>query len=239
MDYTTPELMAAVMARLLKDGDTVFTGVASNLAVVATLAAKRLHAPNLVHLAIASSVDPEPDRLVPSTSGPELSHRSVCRFTLAEIFDLCARRELDVAFLSGVQIDAVGRINLSRIPRPGRPDVVISGGAGAALLMPLVKSAVLWRTVHDRRTFVESCDLVTAQGKSGWVVTPLCLMRLTEEGLALYSVHPGVSFEEVQDNTAFSLNPTGSLTPEPTPKEVAAIREIDPGSTRDLGFARH
>ena len=59
--------MAVSLARLLRDGETVFFGVASPLPMVAALLAKRLHAPGLVILTLPGGVDPAPDVLPVST----------------------------------------------------------------------------------------------------------------------------------------------------------------------------
>ena len=56
------EIMAVSLARLLRDGETVFHGVASPLPMVSILLAKVLHAPNLVYLNITGSTDPTPTR---------------------------------------------------------------------------------------------------------------------------------------------------------------------------------
>src|SRR5215213_7005604 len=96
------EIMVVSMARLLRDGETVFHGVASPLPMVAILLAKRLHAPNLVYLNITGSIDPRPDRLPVSTVDPSLLRGTRALVTLTDLFDLSARGRLDTAFLSGV-----------------------------------------------------------------------------------------------------------------------------------------
>ncbi len=66
------ELMVTALARLLRNGETVFHGVASPLPMVAILLARRLQAPDLVYLNITGSVDPRPERLPVSTVDPAL-----------------------------------------------------------------------------------------------------------------------------------------------------------------------
>src|SRR5436190_13434654 len=92
-----PTMMAVAMARLLRPGETVFHGVASPLPMVATLLAKRLHAPDLIALNITGAVDAEPDRLPASTVDPALLRGTRSLVTLADLFDLSARGRLDVA----------------------------------------------------------------------------------------------------------------------------------------------
>ena len=100
--------MAVAMARLLAPGETVFHGVASPLPMVATLLAKRLYAPDLIYLNITGVDRPRPESLPVSTVDPALLAGTRSLVTLADLFDLSARGRLDVAFLSGVQIDGAG-----------------------------------------------------------------------------------------------------------------------------------
>ncbi len=230
-------MMAVAMARLLRDGETVMHGVASPLPMVAILLAKRLHAPNLVYLSIVGGVDPSPSALPVSTVDPALLEGARAQITLTDIFDLAARGRLDTAFLSGAQIDAQGRINLSVIGDFSRPKVRLPGGAGSAALLPTAKRTILWRTRHDRRTFVEQLPFVTAAGNVDRVVTPLCLFRRVNGRLRLESLHPGVSPEEVVAQTGFALEaPDVPTTPPPTEAELAALRAVDPNGVIRVEF---
>jgi len=223
--------MAVALSRLLRDGETVFFGVASPLPMVAALLARRLHAPDLVILTIPGGVDPEPSALPISTVDPRLLVGAPALITLADVFDLAARGRLDTAFLGGVQIDRRGRINLSAIgDDPQRPTVRLPGGAGSAALMPTAGRTILWRTRHDTRTFVPELSFVTAAGNVDRVVTPLCVLRRTDGVLDVESVHPFSRPDAVRDATGFpvTVGPQTPVTPEPTEAELAALREIDP-----------
>jgi glutaconate CoA-transferase, subunit B len=232
-------MMAVAMARLLRPGETVFHGVASPLPMVATLLAKRLHAPDLVSLNITGAVDAEPDRLPASTVDPALLHGTRSLVTLADVFDLSARGRLDVAFLSGVQIDGAGRINLSAIGPYDRPAVRLPGGAGSAMLMPTARRVILWRTRHDPRTFVDRLDFVTAAGNVDRVVTPLGVFVNRDGRLEVESLHPGVTPDAFREATGFAVDfgPQTPTTPPPTAEEMAALRAIDPDGVARSEFA--
>ena len=234
------EIMAVALARLLHDGETVFHGVASPLPMVATLLAQRLHAPNLVYLNITGSIDPRPDALPVSTVDPRLLTGTRALVTLADLFDLAARGRLDTAFLSGVQIDGAGRINMSAIGDFARPKVRLPGGAGSAALMPAARRTILWRTKHDPRTFVDRLDFVTAAGNVSHVVTPLCVFARREGRLGVESIHPGVVPDVLRAATGFPIDVSQDtpLTPSPTPRELALLDEIDPARVSDSEFAR-
>ncbi len=233
------EMMAVALARLIHDGETVFHGVASPLPMVAILLAKRLHAPNGVYLGIAGGIDPRPQLLPLSTVGPELLVGTRSLVTLTDLFDLAARGRLDTAFLSGAQIDAAGRINLSVIGEFSRPKVRLPGGAGSAALMPSARRTILWRTKHDRRAFVEQLDFVTAAGNVDRVVTPLCVFRRVDGRLEVESIHPGVLPEALVAATGFGIEvgPETPVTPPPTAQELALLADLDPEGVRRSEFA--
>lgn len=233
--------MAVAMARLLNSGETVFHGVASPLPMVATLLAKHLHAPDLTYLNITGAVDSQPERLPVSTVDPALLHGTRALVTLADLFDLSARGKLDVAFLSGVQIDAEGRINLSAIGPYDHPAVRLPGGAGSAMLMPTARRVILWRTKHDPRTFVERLDFVTAAGNVDRVVTPLGIFARRDGHcrLEVESLHPGVSPAAFRDATGFPVDvgPETAVTPPPSLAELETLRAIDPTGVVRSEFA--
>jgi glutaconate CoA-transferase subunit B len=231
VEAVDPRVMMVVsLARLLRDGETVFHGVASPLPMVAILLAKRLHAPNLVYLNITGSVDPRPDHLPLSTVDPSLLRGTRALVTLTDLFDLSARGRLDTAFLSGVQIDGRGRINMSVIGDFAHPKVRLPGGAGSAALMPTARRTILWRTKHDPRTFVDRLDFVTAAGNVDRVVTPLCVFHRRDGILAVESVHPGVTSATLKAATGFPISVDDEIpvTPVPTEPELTALSDVDP-----------
>lgn len=240
LESTTPDVMMAVaLSRLLRDGETVFHGVASPLPMVAILLARATHAPNLVYLNITGSVDPTPAHLPRSTVDPELLRGTRSLITLADAFDLSARGELDTAFLSGVQIDARGQINMSAIGEYAHPRVRLPGGAGSAFLMSTANRIVLWRTRHDRRTFVEELPFVTGSGNVDRVVTPLCVFQREPNSglLRVESIHPYSTSKEVAAQTGFRVEVDGTpVTPPPTEEEWTALKAIDPTGVRRTEF---
>ena len=232
------DLMVVSMARLIRDGETVFHGVSSHLPMIAVLLAKATHAPGAVHLNIPGGVDPRKPRLQSYTSaGGELWDTAEAAFPLMEVFDLSMRGGLDVAFLSGVQFDNRGGVNASVIGDYQKPKVRLPGGAGSAVLIPTAKRAILWRTKHDTRTFCEKLDFVTARGNVSDIVTPLCVFTMYQGELILKSVHPTSTIEEVAQNTGFPIRYlTLATTLPPTEEELAKLGDIDPLDLRSLEF---
>jgi len=232
------EIMVVSMARLLRDGETVFHGVASPLPMVAILLAKALHAPDLVYLNITGSIDPIPETLPISTVDPRLLRGTRALVTLTDLFDLAARGRLDTAFLSGVQIDGRGRINMSVVGDFRRPKVRLPGGAGSAALMPRAKRTILWRTKHDPRVFVERLDFVTAEGNVDRVVTPLCVLKREQGSLRVESIHPGVDPAQLITATGFPIevDENTPITPAPTDHELSTLQQVDPSGVSGSEF---
>ena len=236
MDYTPADMMAVLLAREIRDGDRVFHGLASPLPMVAILLARSTHAPNLVYLNITGAVDPTPSRLPTSTVDPALWEGARSRITLADIFDLNARGEMDLVFFGAAQVDRRGRINLSAIGPWEAPKVRLPGGAGSAAMLPRARRAVVWRARHDRRTLVESVDFVTASGNLDRVITPYAVFERRDGLLTLRSRHPYVSDETVVAETGFALTPPCAVTAAPTAEELEALRRVDPGGVRAVEF---
>lgn len=231
------DLMAIAMARLLRDRETVFHGVASPLPMVAILLARRLHAPDLVYLNITGSVNPTPPTLPRSTVAPQLLEGAVAYVTLADLFDLSARGALDTAFLGGVQIDGRGRINMSVIGDFRHPTVRLPGGAGSALVLPTAKRTILWRTQHTTRSLVARLDFVTAAGNVDRLVTPLCVFKMEPDGFVLEQRFPGVEPAQIRSATGFTYReaPDAPVL-QPSPEERLALQAVDPERVRDIEF---
>ncbi len=226
------------MARLIKENNTVFHGVSSHMPMIATLLAKATHAPNAVHLNIPGGVNPEIEALQKYTSaGTALTDTNIADFPLSDIFDLSMRGGLDIAFLSGIQFDNRGNVNASVIGDYHKPKVRMPGGAGSAVLIPTAKRAIIWRTKHDKRTFVPKVDFVTTRGNVDRIVTPLCVFKMYEGELILESIHPTSSIEEIAANTGFDIRYIDlKYTPLPTDEEMMALSKIDPNDYRNIEF---
>lgn len=237
-NYQVSDIMICAMARLIHNGENVFHGVSSHMPMLAVMLAKALHAPEAVYLNIPGGVDPKPKNLEKYTSaGAELFQQAAAIFPLAEVFDLSMRGRLDVAFLSGIQFDKTGNVNASVIGDYHKPKVRMPGGAGSAVLIPTAKRAIIWRTKHDKRTFVEKVDFVTTRGNIDRIVTPLCIFKYENGELLLDTIHPTSNLQEVIDNTGFEVKYRSiEYTPLPSKEELAILRRIDPKNYRNIEF---
>lgn len=240
-NFKTADYITIALSREIKDGDRVFHGVASPMPVVAIQIAKQLQAKNAVYLSITGAVDAKPAHFSKfSTADATLREGAITEFLLSDIFDLSARGALDIAFLSGAQIDGEGRLNLSAIGSYEEPKVRLPGGAGSAALLPTVKRGILWKTNHDTRSFVEHLDVITAAGNTETVVTPLCIFKRSADGkLRVKSVFPNSSYEEVVEKTGFTVEKHEDYEafPSITDAEEILLQKVDPEGLRYTEFA--
>ena len=221
-DCTFEEFMAVLLSREVRDWETSACGALSFIPATALLLAEASHAPNGEFIVLDS------DYYNPFVDGKDFHY-------------LAQRGKLDLFFLSGIEIDREANFNLQLIGDPDAPDVRMPGQYGSGLLYYAVPRVILFRTRHDRRTFVEKVDYVSASASSpeGFtrrnreviVVTPMARMELSRESgqLELASVHQGHSLEEVRDNTGFDLPVKGGseeapMTPAISDQELYLLR---------------
>lgn len=254
MSPTRLEIMAAFLANELADGEVVQIGAAMPVPEVAVRLAQFTHGPNMDLIFIGARMNAAHLDVLPT---PEFGwdHRCVrwaeSYWDVGHRFDRMIDFDKKVFFIGGVQIDAHGNTNLIGV-RNDDPDSVSSfgfrgpGSVGTSTLAAHVGRYYIVSNNHDRRVFVPRCDFVSAYGwgegdpdgrrKLGlpgggpkYCVTPLCVMDFTDDTkhLRLRSLTPGVTVEEVLDNTGFDLIvPDGAIpeTPLPTGPELDIIR---------------
>lgn len=220
MEHTPEELMAAIVAREVRDGERAAVGTLSPIPAAGLLLAHLTHAPRATPIIINH------DDYWPFRRGSK------------EFYDYAQKGMFDLFFLSGGQIDQAGNLNLIGIGDADHPRVRFPGGAGSAMLYYLPKRVILFRTEHSPQSFVERVDWITSPGSSPpgvarpggpWkVITPLSVFRFDREAkrLRLDSIHPGVSLEGVRGRTGFALDSPGpiAMTPEPTAEELRVLR---------------
>ena len=166
-----------------------------------------------------------------------------------DIFSLYLQRgNVDVGFLGGAQIDQFGNINATVIGDYQHPKVRLPGSGGSMEIAAWANRCYII-TPHQKRRFPERVDFQTSIGflsggdsriKTGVrgggpqaVVTNLGILGPNEDNeLVLTAIHPGVSFEQVQENTGWVLKKAShcTVTAPPNAEELRILREeLDPG----------
>src|SRR5918998_5707209 len=161
-DYTNGELMTAVAARELRDGEVVFVGI--GLPNLACNLARATHAPGLVLIYESGAVGAVPERLPVSIGDPALVTRSLMVCSMADVFQLFLQNgRIDVGFLGGAQIDRYGSINTTVLGSYERPRVRLPGSGGAPEIAIHAKRTLVVARL-ERRAFPERVDFVTSPG---------------------------------------------------------------------------
>jgi glutaconate CoA-transferase subunit B len=217
------------LARQIRPNETTFSGVNSNLPMLACLLAKRAYDFHYTFLNVAGGVEAQPVKIPHSSSDPAIVHGSPAIFANEDFYDLSARGGLDLVYLGCAQVDGRGRTNVSVIGSWHEPKVRLPGGGGAAVLMPTAKRVVTWRTEHSTRALVDKLDFVTAAGNLVTLVTPIAVFQRRDGRLALESWNPEVTQDEIVRRTGFKFDATGAVpTPPMTLHEHSALESLDP-----------
>ncbi len=233
-------------ARLLRDHDVVFVGV--GIPNLACNLARRTHAPNLQMIYEAGVIGAQPSRLPLSIGDPSLVSGSASVCSMYDVFSLYLQRgNVDVGFLGGAQIDQFGNINATVIGDYQHPKVRLPGSGGSMEIAAWANRCYII-TPHQKRRFPAKVDFHTsigflnggdARAKTGVrgggpeaVVTNLGILKPNSEGeLVLAALHPGVSYEQVQENTGWLLKQLDDcrVTLPPNEEELRILREeLDP-----------
>ncbi len=245
--YTPQELMVAVAAREIQDGDLVFVGM--RLPILAYAVARNAHAPHARGLFEVGLMRDQPAEGFLGTMGdPPNVAGALWATRMSNVMALMAQGSVDLGFIGGAEVDRFGNLNTSYIGEPAHPNVKLPGSGGGADIAILSRR---WVTLmsHERRRLVDRVSFVTSpgygDGSAHWrkrngllgggpvaIITTLCVLRFPELGgeAFLASVHPGRTVEEVRSETGWDLKVAGDVseTPEPTESELSAIKRFDP-----------
>ena len=245
-EFSFQELMVAAASRELKDHETVFVGI--GIPQLGALLAQRTHAPHLTLIYESGVVGTQPQRLPLSIGDPTLVSGTYGIFNFYETFSMLLQRGfIDVGFVGGAQVDKYGNINSTVIGDYDKPKVRLPGSGGGCEIAGLSKRIVII-TPHEKRRMVAKVDFITSPGflegsntraqfnlggGPSAVITTMGVLRFDEQTkeMRLDSYHPGLSLEQVRQNTGWDLkaSPNVKETEPPTAEEVRILREeLDP-----------
>jgi len=246
--YNLRELLACNGAKVLEDKRSVFVG--TGLPMIASMLAQKTHAPNLLIVFEAGSLGPLMCELPISVADSRTFYKAIAASSMHDVMSLSQAGYVDYGFLGAAQMDMYGNINTTVIGDHDRPKVRLPGSGGANDVGSFSQRLIIIIANQSQRTFVNKVDFLTTPGyldgpgareKAGLakgsgpyrVITRLGVYGFDEgtKGLKLISLHPGVSLEEVKENSSFEIIIPGKIGTSyvPTEEDLRILRqEIDP-----------
>jgi glutaconate CoA-transferase, subunit B len=239
------ESFAILLARDLRPDDrTIQVGANMPMARAAAVLANLTTHPDvriLIGLGVHALGDgAEPPAVHPFLFDPRTlaAEAAMCQ---GEAFDDVHRP--DVFFMSGLQVDRRGNVNLLGIPDGDGDGGWRVRGPGSVALASMSTNCRGYYIVmgrHDARTFVERVSLISALGDATerrrlrfpgggprLVLSPLGVFDFDPDGeLRVRSLHAGVTPEQVREATGFTLKvpDDAPVTLAPTDVELATLR---------------
>ena len=248
-DYSLAELCIVAAAEAFRDdGEVLATGIGVIPRLAASLAMKTFN-PDLMMTDSEAFLLSEPNPL--GARGGDFVQANETWMGFSRIFDnvWSGRRH---AMLGPTQIDRFGQSNTSALGGTYQQPKVMMLGARGFPGNSISHANSFFVPAHNTRVFVDGeCDFVSSIGYNPerlprghslddvdirLVVTNLCVMDFggAGHGMRLVSLHPGVSLEQVRDNTGFELEVPAQVpvTCAPTVKQLAIIAALDPHNQR-------
>ncbi len=245
-DTTLVDLCIAAAAEAWRgDGEILASGMGLIPRLAAGLA-WRTHSPDLMMTDSESVLVAEP---VPIGPRGDYVPKVEGWMPFRRVFDTlwAGRRH---AMTMPTQIDRHGNINISFIGNAAKPKVQLLGARG----IPgntINHPCSFFVPSHTRRTFVQRVDMASGVGydDARWsdgvrrdlmelrlVVSNLAVMDFNgaDKALRIVSTHPGVTVEQVREQTGFELAVADSVgeTPPPSAEQVAILETLDPHGQR-------
>jgi glutaconate CoA-transferase subunit B len=180
-----------------------------------------------------------------AVGGQSTFHRAIAAAGICDVMEAAQRGFIEYGFLGGAQIDPYGNLNSTVIGDFKRPKVRLPGSGGGNDV-----GSHCWQTIaimrHDKRRFVEHLDFVTTPGyltgpgareAAGLppgtgpyrVVSNLAVLGYHPQTkrMLLLATQPGISIDQVVENTGFDLFIPDQVesNPAPTAEELHILRE--------------
>lgn len=250
LGYTANEVMTIAAARALRNDDVCFVGIGAPSA--ACNLARLTHAPDITLIYESGTIATRPDVLPLSIGDGELCDTALTTVSVPEMFRYWLQGgRITVGFLGGAQIDRFANLNTTVVGPYQRPKVRLPGGGGAPEIATQCQQVFI-TMAQNTRAFVAKLDFITSFGHGAGgghrerlglktrgptkLITDLCVMEpdtQTRE-MTVVSLHPGVTPEQLQTNTGWTLKFSESAgeTPPPTTAELRVLRDLQERTRR-------
>ena len=159
------------------------------------------------------------------------------------------------AFVGPVQADKYGQMNLSCIGDYAKPKVTMLGVRGLPGNTVNNRTSMFFSNHNTRALVSGEVSMVSGAGYNParypngkypkgldhrQIITNLCVLDFEgpDHAIRVRSLHPGVTFEEVQENTGFDLIRPANIpeTAAPTQTQLDIINKYDPHNMRAYIF---
>ena len=243
-EYSQNEMMTIAAARSLRNEDICFVGIGAPSA--AANLARLTHAPDITLIYESGTIETRPSVLPLSIGDGELCDTALTTVDVPEMFRYWLQGgRITVGFLGGAQIDRFANLNTTVMGDYQHPKVRLPGGGGAPEIATHCGEVFIIMQ-HSRRSFVDKLDFMTSlgHGEGGGhrqrlgvktrgptrLITDLCIFEPDPETreMTVMSIHPGVSREQIQDNTGWNVRYALHVqsTPSPDAAELGVLREL-------------
>jgi glutaconate CoA-transferase subunit B len=257
--YSGIDMMCVCISREIKDGDLMGQGISTPLVGAAYMLAKLTHAPHsVISYTVGNllSIDVFPLSLLYYEES--VIDRCLRPWTFTGVVsDLVPFGCIDVEAFRPAQIDMYGNTNNIVIGDYTRPKVRLPGCGGICDATSIWDRIYFYIPDHNRQVFVEKLDFRSGLGflegqddkqrKALGLLgkgplkafSNLGVMDFDEETrrMRLVSLHPGVTLEDIKNQTGFELVIPGRIeeTPPPSKLEIELLNgTIDPYGIRML-----
>jgi len=249
-DYKPNEMMTVAAARALRNEDVCFVGIGQPSA--AANLARLSHAPDVTLIYESGTLGTKPTVLPLSIGDGELCETALTTVSVPEMFRYWLQGgRISVGFLGGAQIDKYANLNTTVVGDYHKPKVRLPGGGGAPEIATSC-GEIFIIMAQSRRSFVEKIDFFTSIGHGSGgdsrqklgiktkgptrLITDLAIFEPDPQSkeMIVTSIHPGVSREQIQENTGWTVRYAASVaqTSPPTAQELAILRELQARTAR-------
>ncbi len=244
-DYSLAELMIVAGAEAFRnDGEILATGIGLIPRLAASLAMKTFN-PDLMMTDSEAMLLSEPNPV--SGRKPGQAQAAETWMGFSRIFDNVWSRKRH-AMIGPTQVDRFGQCNISAIGGTYEQPKVMMLGVRGLPGNSISHANSFYVPNHSKQVFVEGeCDVVNSIGYNPArltkgrklsdvdiriILTDLCVLDFGGPDFMarIVSVHPGITVEQVVENTGFPLYVPENVptTAAPTEEQLAIIRELDP-----------
>lgn len=241
--FSPEELMVVEGARRIRDGSNVIVGI--GLPMASAILAKKMHAPRANIFFELGVVNPMSSDYGVGLADIKAWQGADAFMGALEVLGFMLQGgRIDVGFLGALEVDQFGNINTTQVKVDSRIKHFTGSGGGNDIASLAKKTIVIMK--HQKRKFPKAVAYITSPGyvnskerremgiRGGdiEVITDLAVLRFDKNigKLTILSVHPGVSLDDVVQNTGFELELAEDIppTPEPTQLELEVLRNEIP-----------